>query len=261
MNTMKFLEQYEVTEQDQIQTLETCLISREPLKLKVFPKKQKKKIVLLNEIIGQFHVEKIYTEREVSEILKEIYGDFTTLRRALVDYGYLGRTENGQDYWVNSSLELVKPTLAHKDEILAYKQEFLENGDLLQGTALLGEAESVEAWLESLETTPENWVPSTTYLAIHNGRLVGMLNFRHHLNDHLLKDGGHIGYSVRKSERRKGYAKEMLRQSLEEARKLGLDKVLVTCETDNIASAKTIQSNGGVLEDTRENKQRYWIGL
>lgn len=81
-------------------TLKTCLSSREPLRLTAFPKKQKKKIVLMDEVVKQFEPGRTYSEPEVSGMLKEIYGDFTTLRRALVDYGYLGRTDTGSEYWV-----------------------------------------------------------------------------------------------------------------------------------------------------------------
>ena len=95
--------------------------------------------------------------------------------------------------------------------------------------------------------------------------MVGIIDIRHRLNDYLLKFGGNIGYSVRKSERRKGYAKTMLALGLEECRKLGLEKVLITCDKENIASAKTILACGGVLEneipEERRITQRYWIAL
>ncbi len=94
-----------------------------------------------------------------------------------------------------------------------------------------------------------------------------MLNLRHYLNDYLEQFGGHIGYSVRKSERQKGYATEMLSLALGEAKKLGLSRVLVTCDRENTGSAKTILNNGGVLEnevfDPNDGTvtQRYWIEL
>lgn len=96
-------------------------------------------------------------------------------------------------------------------------------------------------------------------------RLVGMTNLRHHLNDYLLTYGGHIGYSVRPSERQNGYATQMLRLTLEQARARGIGKVRICCDHYNVASAKTIRANGGVLEDEQFDPQdgtltqRYWI--
>lgn len=94
---------------------------------------------------------------------------------------------------------------------------------------------------------------------------VGAVNIRHYLNDSLLKMGGHIGDGVRPSERRKGYATAMIALALEECRKLGIHKVLMCCDKENIASAKSIIHNGGVLENEVEEKghleQRYWIQL
>ena len=92
-----------------------------------------------------------------------------------------------------------------------------------------------------------------------------MIDIRHSLNEHLFNFGGHIGYSVRKSERRKGYATRMLALALEECRRLGILRVLVTCDSENIASERTILINGGVLENTVPEDgrftRRYWITL
>ena len=95
---------------------------------------------------------------------------------------------------------------------------------------------------------------------------VGAVNIRHYLNDSLLKMGGHIGDGVRPSERRKGYATEMIRLALEECKKLGIDRVLMVCYKDNIASRKSIINNGGILENEIQAEdgkidQRYWISL
>ncbi len=97
-------------------------------------------------------------------------------------------------------------------------------------------------------------------------RLLGAVNIRHYLSESLLKEGGHIGDGIRPSERRKGYATEMVRLALIECRKLGIDRVLMTCEKSNIGSAKSIIRNGGVLENEFVNsdgeiEQRYWITL
>ncbi|MBO4299696.1 MAG: GNAT family N-acetyltransferase [Clostridia bacterium] len=111
-------------------------------------------------------------------------------------------------------------------------------------------------------------VPDSVFFLLDEERdlLLGAVNIRHYLNDALLREGGHIGDGIRPSERRKGYATKMVGLALEECRKLGIEKVLMTCEKSNVASAKTIIRNGGVLEDEFVNsdgevEQRYWITL
>lgn len=89
--------------------------------------------------------------------------------------------------------------------------------------------------------------------------VVGFLHLRHRLNDFLLNKGGHIGYSVRPSARQRGHASAALRLGVREAAALGIDRVLVTCETDNVASRRTIEVNGGVLEDERDGMLRFWV--
>ena len=110
------------------------------------------------------------------------------------------------------------------------------------------------------------WVNCSTYFAVADNCIVGTIQIRHTLNDFLLNFGGHIGYSIRPSERRKGYGTRMLALALNKCRGLGLDKVLITCNDKNEASAKTIVKNGGVLEDKRIERdggivRRYWIVL
>lgn len=92
-----------------------------------------------------------------------------------------------------------------------------------------------------------------------DGQVVGFLALRHTLNDFLLEQGGHVGYSVRPSRRREGHASAALRLSVRRAAELGIARLLVTCDHDNRASAATIESCGGVLEDRRLGKLRYWI--
>ena len=167
-------------------------------------------------------------------------------------------------------IKLLKPTELWKDAILDYKAEFVANGERIHGSALLGDYDSFDEWYSDVvknnceEAVADGWVPSTTLLAVdENDRLVGFIDIRHRLNDYLAEFGGHIGYSVRKSERRKGYATQMLTQALEVAEQLGIDKVLLTCEKDNIASAATMVKCGALLEnEVYEDDtliQRYWI--
>lgn len=171
-----------------------------------------------------------------------------------------------------SRLELILPDLKYKDNIMDYKREFIETRDSMDGSAGLMDAETFEVWYKAFqdnlkeETVRQGLVPATTYLAFNNdNRLVGMIDIRHKLNDYLLNYGGNIGYSVRKSERKKGYATEMLGLALKECIKLKIKEVLITCDKENIASAKTIINNGGKLENevtegTRIT-QRYWINF
>jgi predicted acetyltransferase len=111
-------------------------------------------------------------------------------------------------------------------------------------------------------------VPSTFLFAFEEPRIVGRVSLRHRLNPFLERVGGHIGYAVVPEFRRKGYATEILRQALVIAgERLGLDRVLVTCDDDNVASIRTIEKNGGVIENTvtgsdlETPKRRYWVDL
>ncbi len=169
-------------------------------------------------------------------------------------------------------MRLLKPSIEYKQQVLEYKNEFLESGEDLAGTSYLKEYYSYEEWMKFVsdnqeEGTKHTEVTASVFLAIReeDNKLVGIINIRHTLNEYLYNYGGHIGYSVRKTERRKGYAKGMLKFALKECRKLGIEKALLTCDADNIASAKTIKSCGGILENEVANDeklvQRYWISV
>ncbi|MCX2181209.1 GNAT family N-acetyltransferase [Streptomyces sp. SKN60] len=114
-------------------------------------------------------------------------------------------------------------------------------------------------------TLPAGQVHDTHWWIVEGDTYLGAIDLRHELNDLLLHAGGHIGYSVRPSARRRGLATWALGAVLAEARSLGLDRALLTCDDTNTASARTIERNGGVLEDVRETelgrKRRYWIEL
>lgn len=109
------------------------------------------------------------------------------------------------------------------------------------------------------EELPADRVRATTLWLSDGGRLLGRVNLRHALTPYLFEAGGHIGYVVRPSERRKGHATEILRRALPHAADLEIGRVLITCDDDNLGSRKVIEANGGVLEDIREGKRRYWI--
>ena len=168
---------------------------------------------------------------------------------------------------------LVKPDLSYADEIIKYKEESLKENPLINGAAGLNNFSSIEDWLEELKkrsseaTVPEGLVPSSTYLGVRekDNYIVGMIDIRHYLNEYLTQVGGHIGYGVRKTERNKGYAKQMLKLALEKCKELKIKKVLITCDEDNIASEKVILSANAKFEDIRnidgENKKRFWIDL
>ncbi|MFJ6417956.1 GNAT family N-acetyltransferase [Paeniglutamicibacter sp. NPDC091659] len=110
---------------------------------------------------------------------------------------------------------------------------------------------------------PDGWVPSALWGAYVDGELVGRTCIRFELNDYLLLVGGHIGYGVRPACRRRGYATEILRLSLEQLALRGIEKALVTCDEKNTASARTIEANGGVLENIvqvgEERTMRFWV--
>lgn len=169
-------------------------------------------------------------------------------------------------------LFLVKPSLDWAEEILSYKKSFA--AEHLYGGNQLETTDSVSDWLahleitSSYETCAKDRSPSTTFLCIRQSdrSMVGICNIRHDLNqDFLFNSAGHIGYSVKPGERRKGYASEQLRLALLEAQKLGITRVLITAADWNIGSQKTILANGGQYENTfhdnlkNENMRRYWI--
>ena len=154
------------------------------------------------------------------------------------------------------------------EQILDYKEEFLLNSEIIQGAANMTSL-SIPEWVQFTENTKNKesvtpgFVTAHTFFALDNNKIVGIINARHELNDYLLNFGGHIGYSVRKSERRKGYAKAMLSYTVDFLFSLGLEKVLITCDKKNIASKRTIESCGGILENEVATEDRttlrYWI--
>ena len=156
-------------------------------------------------------------------------------------------------------IRLVRPALEHKEKALAYRQEHFDHGEnIINGSELLDKTECYEEWLQSIknnentETVSSDWVVTDTFFAVdEQDEIVGIIDLRHTLNE-FLKDFGNSGYSVRPSQRKKGYATEMLRQVLDIARRAGLTELHLSVEKDNLPSVKTIIKNGGVYERSFE---------
>jgi predicted acetyltransferase len=172
-------------------------------------------------------------------------------------------------------IKLVSPSEEHKDAAESYKKEFFDCGEaVINGSALLDQMEYDE-WLVNTkrnsnpQTARADWVPASTFFAIResDSRIIGMIDIRHNLNNEFLAQyGGHIGYSVRPGERRKGYAAKMLQQALDYARCLGLSNVMLGCYSDNLASKKTIETCNSRLTEVKpyldgRMMNVYWIDL
>ncbi len=174
-----------------------------------------------------------------------------------------------------TELKLTEPSMEYERQIREYRKEFLDCGDSMDGTGALRKFEDPRDWIAYINrhkdplTVPEGRVPSTQYMLVReeDRQIVGMIDVRHYLNEYLAKFGGHIGYSVAPGERRKGYAALMLKMALPECRKLGMERVLITCGSGNEGSRRTILKNGGVYESTvyepeeGVDLERYWIDL
>lgn len=170
-------------------------------------------------------------------------------------------------------LILRKPSKKNTRQLKKVRQELIDSNSLMAGTSELEKYSNIKEWLlylkrkETEAYLPKGKVPSSLYILIRkiDNKILGFIDIRHYLNDYLLKYGGHIRYSIRPSERNKGYGNLILKEGLKYCKQMGLDKVLVTCVEGNIASEKNILNNNGkyesmnFLEEDNINIKRFWI--
>jgi predicted acetyltransferase len=168
-------------------------------------------------------------------------------------------------------VKLVKPSIEYKDSYLSFYKEWTESGeDIVPWVVEKNPAnfEEMLKWLSESEfedNLPDDYVPHSTYWLINEENIVvAAVNIRHRLNERLRKAGGHIGYGVCPSQRRKGYATKLLALALKKTKELNIENVLVCCDKENIASERTIVNNGGVfssehIEPNGDIVRRFWI--
>jgi len=168
---------------------------------------------------------------------------------------------------------LSKPTIELKTEYLDFYQEWKNSGERMVPWVISKDPTYFEGMIQFLldsekeENMADNWVPGSTFWLVNDKRrILGAVNIRHRLNDELFNRGGHIGYGIRPTERRKGFATRLLSLSLEKAKEIGIKNVLVVCDSDNIGSAKTIMNNCGIpdsdfIEENGNIIKRFWINL
>ena len=169
------------------------------------------------------------------------------------------------------TVEMVRPDVKYKRGFLQAVRELRAEGHHryrdVDVEALDRDFESFIA-AELNDEPSANRVPDTIYWLVENDEFIGRISLRHYLNDFLRRYGGHIGYEVRPSRRQQGHGTHMLALLLEKARQRGMDRVMLTCDVNNVGSRRIIEANGGVLEDIHEWPEvhsgpyyRYWIDL
>ena len=165
---------------------------------------------------------------------------------------------------------LIQPDADLKTELLEMAKEYLEAEDTRYQAAI----EDFDAYIERLQNAargmglaPDRLPETIFWLANSDRRIFGQSRFRHYLNRELEVEGGHVGYDIRPSERNKGFGTLILELTLAKAKNSGLSRVLLTCDADNVASAKVIEKNGGKLQEQAVSQRsgklisRYWIEL
>ena len=172
------------------------------------------------------------------------------------------------------NIRLIEPCVELEAEFMAMVREFSIDKDAGEAwrneQAITDFTKYVQDRLDWKQgkSLPEGWVPVSTFWLIRSDNVIlGTSSLRHRLTEQLRNIGGHIGYNIRPGERKKGYGTLLLMLTLEKAKESGLERVLVTCDDNNIASVKIIEKNGGVLEDKyfsnelKQSERRYWIDL
>lgn len=168
-------------------------------------------------------------------------------------------------------MKIVYPNKKYIDSYKRAYKEFVENGIKTYTFDDPDKTNIVKKYYNNRHgiNLKPSYVPATTFWLIDNDEFIGEISIRHKLTDSLLKYGGHIGYAIRYSSWNKGYGTKMLSLALKKAKQMGLDKVLITCDDDNVGSARVMEKNGGVLQDKIKNivngkeiiTRRYWINL
>ena len=174
---------------------------------------------------------------------------------------------------MGDNVRLCRPSLDLESEYVAFYEDWVKSGEDMVPWVISTEPYDFEGMLaflsdnEMADRVPEEWVPSSTYwLVTDSQKVVGVVNIRHSLTRTLYETGGHIGYGIRPSERRKGYASQLLALSLHKAKELGIPKALLVCDENNVGSEKTIHKNGGIQDTSFVDKNgneilRFWIQL
>ncbi|MGM9947930.1 GNAT family N-acetyltransferase [Floccifex sp.] len=163
-----------------------------------------------------------------------------------------------------NTIKLIKPSIEHKDIVMDFQYEFIEANERISGSAGLEQAIHYEDWLNGNCIPHYGKVKEKIYLVFDGNELIGICDIRLETNEFINLYAGQIGYSVRPSQRKKGYASQILQFILKEAFQLGFSKILVTCNENNIASSKTIEKNGGIFESIiphpgYPNVKRYYF--